>query len=240
MKNQQKETKQKNLHEIENLLQKSLKVDLKRPVIRIPSKLESAVQHIEDQYLQKIHSDQAVSRECILYFLSFIHSFNENDNQGKPLYSKLLAELFYPIPYKAVVDACLQGTPLKGPIIQRANYEVGSHSYLYSFTPCYSVCHRVNYAFKTEIFKAIYRHNILKRILRYRDNPIIRNLLAVYPHVGMPSIQTLKAHGIAKAKDPNYRTKTGKKLIYRNRNPLSRYQKRKDFEVAPRLRPQRA
>lgn len=214
----------------ERILQTALKMSLKKATIRIPSKLESAVQYIDDQTLELIHSDRSVAREVILYFCSFINSFNNEHELGKPLYSKCLAKLLSPIAYKRVVDACLQGTPQKGPIVQRANYQAGSHSYLYSFTSCYSKCPRVKYTFKTAILKRIYLRNNLKRIELLKDNPIIKNLLAVYPHVGMPSKMTLKACGIAKSKDPNYRTKTGKKLIYRNGNPRSRYESRPDFE----------
>lgn len=221
-------------NETDSILLNSLKADLENPRVQVPNKLEPALQHIDPELLREIHSDRDVAIEYIILFASYISTAQAfegggEDQKGTSLSSKLLTRLLYPAFYSNVVGACLKGTPLKGPIVQRTGYSVGKHSYLYSFTPTYEKGHLVQYPFRTEIVKEVYRRNLGKRIDRYKTNPIIKNLLDVYPLLEIPDLKTLRQDGIAKSKDPNFRTKSGKKLVHLNRNSKSRLKHRADF-----------
>jgi hypothetical protein len=222
-------------NETKNILLNSLKVDLEKPSVLIPSKLKSAVKLIDKQTLKEIHKDSKTAREFILYFCSFIYPKTndvQEDTKGCPLSSKLLAKLLAPAPYLKIVEACLKGTPLKGPFVKRENYRAGHHSYLYSIAPCYEKSFLMKHTFKSETVKKAFVRNILNQFKSRLDNPIITNLLAVYSNLELPEPLVVLNGGIKKSKEPDYRTNKGKKLHHLNKNPKSRFKHRADFDLA--------
>lgn len=215
-------------NETKNILLKSLQLDLEKPSILIPSKLKAAVKHMDKNDLLAIHPSVEAAREFVLLFCSYIHHRSDEEQKeekeekktkGCSLSSKLLTNLLAPAPYKKVMEACQKGTPLKGAFINRENYSANHHSYLYSFTPCYQKGKLVKYTFKTSVVKKAYCRNMVSWLKRYKSHPIIANLLAVYQSLELPSLKDLEKIGKAKCKDPNFRTKKGKKLVYQNKKP---------------------
>lgn len=222
-------------NEIETILLNSIKADLENPSVLVPSKLKEAVKHMDKNDLLEIHPSVEAAREFVLLFCSYIHHRSDEQKieekgkkktKGCPLSSRLLTKLLAPANSVKIVKACLNGTPLKGPFINKENYSANHHSYLFSFTECYERNDQVKYTFKTSVVKKAYSRNMVSRLKRLKNHPIVENLLAVYPHLELPDMKDLEEDGKAKCKDPDFRTNKGKKFVRLNKNPRSRFEKR--------------
>lgn len=213
---------------IEDLIQHRLMKDTDNLYIWLPAKMPKALNHLDKTLIADVHPDEATAKEFILYFLSFLSKtlFDGNPKEVS-LHSGMLTELLAPVDYIKTINACLIGTPEKGPFIERDdNFVPGYHSKTFKFAPPYADCRAIKYRIKTESVKKAFVRNLSNTIDANKDNVIIQNLLQVYPKLEIPTKAFLLKEGKLKAADPEFRTKTGKNLVFRNRNPRSRFTKK--------------
>lgn len=200
----------------------------------VPNKLPKAIDYMDEKTLLSIHDDKLVAKELILYFASFLTPTLFHDHFDRlHLHSDMLTKRLAPAKYYNVINACLRGTPQKGPFIERdSKYYPGSHSKSCKFTPHYSNCPACKYKIKSRILKDIYIRNLLNQIKETADNPIVANLLQFYGKVGLelPKREFLLAEG-KRLSEIGFHTKKGKRLLMRNRNPLSRFAKKYNTEA---------
>ncbi|MCZ8296996.1 MAG: hypothetical protein O9297_07235 [Flavobacterium sp.] len=201
--------------------------------ILIPKKLKRNLErYVPKELLKKIDSNISLAIEKCLVLVSNLASTYYSDNRWKKLSSTILHEqtkkpTSNTYVYKNIITALLHGTPKDGPMIEilknedgNDSYQVGIHSKYFKLSDNYFKAGLTRYIIQDESLiknRQICLYNQLKSVT---NNPIVSNLLSVYPRLTLPTLDEL----ILEARrliSKGYKNKKGKKLTFLNKHSKS-------------------
>lgn len=198
-------------------------------VIRIPTKVLSALKYTPRKLLREIHEDMDVAVELCLLFLTNLNStyfkiIDESAPDGwKSLRAQFLSE-FLRIKsgtYVKVVKA-LEYSLKNGAIIDCDHiYIVGEKNFWYRLGEAFIGKGIVDYKLKTYIAQKLLQKNNLRLLRNSLANPIVANLIKLYPNITLPTLDEINKEADRLISE-KYVSKKGKKLAKLNKHKRSK------------------
>jgi hypothetical protein len=201
--------------------------------ILIPKKLKRNLErYVPKELLRKIDSNINLAIEKCLVLVSNLASTYYSDTKWKKLSSTILHEqtkkpTSNTFVYKNIIIALLHGTPKDGPMIEilknedgNDTYQIGVNSKYYKLSDNYFKAGLTHYIIQDENLINNRRMCLNNQLKCVSDNPIVSNLLTVYPKLTLPTHDEL----IIEAKrliSKGYTNKKGKKLTFLNKHSKS-------------------
>ena len=205
--------------------------------IKIPSKVEHLLRRrIPRSILQSIDPDIEIAIDKCLLFISFFSStyFKLQENSKfdgwKSLKVDYLQEYFTNSSqdYKKIITA-LKYNFKTGPIIECDEKKVlRKKNYHYRLGKAYIAKGLKNYELKTDTARYLLNKHFNSRYNLALKNIIANNVLNFYPHCTFPTIEVIDIAGKVHVKN-KYRTKKGKRLLYRNKHANSYFKNSKEL-----------
>jgi hypothetical protein len=201
--------------------------------ILIPKKIKRNLErYVPKELLKKIDSNINLAVEKCLVLVSNLSSTYFSDSRWKKLSSRILDEQTKKpssntFVYKNIITALLSGTTNDGPMIEilknedgKDSYQVGVNSKYYKLSDNYFKAGLTHYIIQDENLINNRRMCLNNQLKCVSDNPIVSNLLTVYPKLTLPTHDEL----IIEAKrliSKGYTNKKGKKLTFLNKHSKS-------------------
>ncbi len=201
--------------------------------ILIPKKMKRNLErYVPKELLKKIDTNINVAIEKCLVLVSNLSSTYYSDNKWKKLSSPILHEqtkkpTSNTYVYKNIINALLTGTPNDGHMIEilknedgNDSYQVGVHSKYYKLSDNYFKAGLTHYIIQDENLVKNRRMCLYNLLKRFYDNPIVTNLLTVYPRLTLPTHDEM----IIEARrliSKGYENKKNKRLTMLNKHSKS-------------------
>jgi hypothetical protein len=187
--------------------------------------------------LVEIHNDRKLAIEyCLVFLANFASVQTDYNNQDKwkalstdilkiqipglngSRYLKVIKFLLKPIfPFSPMIE-------VKKNIDGKDTYRVGDKSKQFRLVGEFLTLEFIPYMVKSEILMSKRREQRAKDLNFSLENPIVKNLLTIYPRLTLPSLQEIKDEAI-KLSNENYITSKGKLLTYMNGRKKSNFVK---------------
>lgn len=194
--------------------------------ILIPKTLKRHLQQYAPiSLLKEIDPDKDIAFEKCLIFVSNLSSTYFTDNKWKALYSAVLHDQLKiggdnSFVYPQVIKVLKYSTPKHSPVIEvkksiggKETYEVGKSSKNYRLAERYLEAGLTTYTLKNDELVQRREDFIYQQYLKSIKNPIIENLIEVYPRVTLPSMRKINAEA-KKLVQSGYTTNKGLRLTF--------------------------
>jgi len=190
--------------------------------IYIPNKAITLLKkRVTNRELKKVHEDRNTAIDLIMIFLSFLSDtyFRELEygKITKQLSAKHLQKTFQRVTnYKSIIH--LLGKPFNsGPLIECDNkYIPGLKCFGFKLGDNYRAKGLERYYFMSDLGKQVYQKYLDDIYFENEKNIIVKNLLAIYPKLELPTVEGIKEK--AKILIKLGYSKKGKNLSFENNN----------------------
>lgn len=201
--------------------------------IMIPSKVATTLQRATPKELLKaVHPDEQTAIELCILYVSQLTSTHFTVLDGttpdgwKPLKSEYLRNIlsYHPSTYKNARIALTY--PLKnGAIIEYIHKSVvGIESFKHRLGSAYLHKGIVPYQLQSKVALGCLNNHHFNRLPELEQNPIIRNLITLYPYIQLPTEKQLVAEAKRLcSKNIQYRNSKGKLLTFRHGHKNERW-----------------
>lgn len=201
--------------------------------ILIPKKIKRNLErYVPKELLKKIDANINLAVEKCLVLVSNLSSTYYSDSRWKKLSSTILQEQIKKptsntYVYKSVINALLNGTPKDGPMIEilknedgNDSYQVGVNSKYYKLSDNYFKAGLTHYIIQDDVLIYNRRMCLYNQLKCVSDNPIVSNLLTVYPQLTLPTHDEMMIEA-RRLISKGYTNKKAKKLTFLNKHSKS-------------------
>ena len=202
----------------------------------VPKGTKRSIERLPKSIWSTIDTDKQVALDKCMIFVSNLTSlfFKDDMNDWKSLSSHILHEQLKKGRdnsriYPQVINALKYATDSSYPIIEcklntsgRETYEAGSYSKQYRFNSHYRQVHLTRYEITTLDCLQKRFYYIKSKLNKFHNNPILKNLISLYPRIELPTSEEALTKGRQLVKE-KYVNKKGKLLTVLNKKSKSHY-----------------
>lgn len=196
-------------------------------MIHIPKKVNRVIErYVSREVLKSIHPDLNTARELCLIILSNLSSTYYQDSRYKRLSWEIMhrqTSTSSRYVYRRILDVLLDGSKLKGPIIQQGeDYQQGHKCREWALTDTYFGKGIESYRVTTPHVRYLREREHWRLISEAADNVIARNLLRIYRDLTLPTHDQIMTEA-RRLVNLGHRNRKGRKLTFLNGHSKSRW-----------------